>query len=223
MRASTRSLLAAAALTAAAPAFAAGGHHAVDDAALLETGQCQLETWWDREDGGDRSLLHAGPACRLGAVELGLNVDRLRVEGNGATTIGGAQIKWASAFSSDWSAGVVIAAAAWDRSPKFLGGSVVVPITWQTTETLLTHVNLGREFWHHRPDTHRAGLALEWAPMDAWSFVAERFREGGVNVWRIGTRWTITPQANVDLSRARGLADGSPSWWTLGFTWVFER
>ena len=30
-------------------AYAAGGHHAVEDAALLEPGQCQVEFWHDRQ------------------------------------------------------------------------------------------------------------------------------------------------------------------------------
>ena len=58
--------LAAAALVTAAPAFAAGGHFAVDDASLLEPGQCGAESWVSRDTGGDRSL-RAGAACRVGA------------------------------------------------------------------------------------------------------------------------------------------------------------
>ena len=65
-------------LAAVSSAQAAGGHHAVDDAALLEPGQCQVETWFDHELGGERRLLHVGPGCRVGAVEFGLNFDRAR-------------------------------------------------------------------------------------------------------------------------------------------------
>jgi hypothetical protein len=35
-------------LQTAPSALAAGGHHAVDDAALLAEGACQLETWFER-------------------------------------------------------------------------------------------------------------------------------------------------------------------------------
>lgn len=55
------------------PAQAAGGHPAVDDANLLEPGQCKLELWGERESGAARTLVHAGPGCRVGAVELGLS------------------------------------------------------------------------------------------------------------------------------------------------------
>ena len=65
-------LLAAAALPAN-PARAAGRHHAVGAAAMLGPAQCQFETWIGREHGGMRTLRRAGRACRLGAVERGLN------------------------------------------------------------------------------------------------------------------------------------------------------
>jgi hypothetical protein len=55
----------AGALACAPSAHAAGGHHAVDDASILEPGQCQVESWVDRENGGNRSTLHAGTACRV--------------------------------------------------------------------------------------------------------------------------------------------------------------
>lgn len=210
-------------LCAGMPAHAAGGHHAVDDAALLDPGQCQLETWWGHDIGGARTLLHAGPGCRVGAVEVGLSVDHLRQIGSGSTSITGAQVKWARPVVDGWSAGIVLAVAAQDRSPRALGSTAIVPITWQTTETLLTHVNLGRDFRHGQPDTNRAGLALEWSPLSAWSLVAERFREGGANFWRAGARWALTPSTSIDLSRARGLGNAAPAGWTLGLTWVVDR
>lgn len=201
---------------------AAGGHHAVDDAAMLDPGQCHVETWFDHEAGGGRRLLHAGPACRVAAVELGLGFDRVHFASRTAT-VASAQVKWARALSDRWSAGAVLGLAAQDESPHYLGSSLVVPVTWQPTETLLAHFNVGRDFWHRRADTGRAGLALEWAPLAAWSFVAERFREGGADVWRAGARWTLTPSTNVDLSRAYGIGGNTPGWWTLGLTWAFER
>ena len=57
-------------------AHAAGGHHAVDDAALLDVGKCKVEGWLERETGGTRTLAHAGAGCRVGPVELGLNLDK---------------------------------------------------------------------------------------------------------------------------------------------------
>lgn len=213
----------AAGLAVGTSARAAGGHHAVDDAAQLEPGQCQFETWGDRERGGARTLLHVGPSCRVGPVEVGLNVDRLRLGGTGTTTVTGAQVKWARGIQDGWSAGVVFSLAAQDQAPRYLGSTVVVPVTWQATETLLIHANIGRELRHDQQDTARAGLALEWSPLAPLSFVAERFREGGANFWRAGARWSLVPSLNLDLSHARGQQSGAPAWWTLGLTWVFDR
>lgn len=204
------------------PVRAAGGHHSVDDAALLDPQQCQLETWADRERGGTRTLLHAGPACRVGPFELGLNLDRVRLQGSGTTHVGGVQVKWGTQFGSEWSAGVVLAAARQDRAPKALGSSLVVPLTWQVSTGLLAHVNLGRDFRPGQSDSRRAGLAVEWAPSAAWTGVAEVFREGGANFRRFGVRWSATPNVSVDLSQARGLNATSTAWWSLGLNWVLD-
>ena len=59
-------------------AWAAGGHYAVDDAVILEPEACQVEFWIDKAADGRGTLLHAGPACRVGPVELGLNLDGVR-------------------------------------------------------------------------------------------------------------------------------------------------
>lgn len=70
------SLIAAlgAACLPAAALHAAGGHHAVDDAALLAPGQCHVESWHARGDG--TRLLHMAPACRFGAIEWALALER---------------------------------------------------------------------------------------------------------------------------------------------------
>ena len=208
---------------AAQPAEAAGGHHAVDDATLLEPGQCQLETWLDRESGDARSLLHTGLACRIGAVELGLNLDHVRPSGAGATTGLSMQAKWARALDDRWSAGVVLVLAAQDRAPSYLGSTFVVPVTWQASETLLAHLNLSQDFLPGQRDRRHADFALEWSPLDTASFVAERYSEGGADFWRVGGRWAMTSSTNLDLSRARGLHGNTGVRWTLGLTWVFDR
>ena len=210
-------------LLGAAQACAAGGHHAVDDAALLEPGRCQVDTWFERETTGTRSLLHAGPVCRVGSVELGLNVDRLRFSGASVTTVFGPQIKWAVPLSENWSAGLLLSGTALDRAPHYLGSTLVIPVTWRASEAVLVHLNAGRDFRRSDRDSNRAGLALEWAPWESWSFVAERFRESGANLWRAGARWALTSTVTIDLSRASATGSGPPAWWTLGVTWGFDR
>lgn len=206
---------------AATQTHAAGGHHSVDDAAILDPGQCQIETW-----GGQR-LVHLGPACRVGPVELGLNLERERTT-DGRTVRVGPQIKWAFALTDTLSAGV-LASATWQRnsaertSLRFTDSSLVIPVTWQFDEQWRAHFNLGRDFHRAQPSTSHSGAALEWAALPALSLVAERFREGGRNAWRAGLRWTATPSLNVDLSHARDLRHDGPRGWTLGLTWAFAR
>src|SRR6185295_8564093 len=153
---------------------AAGGHHSVDDAAILDPGQCLVETWGDHETGGATSLLHVGGACRVGGVEVGLNVDRVRFS-EAAATIVGPQVKWATALDKRLSIGLVLSTAWQSHSPRHLGSTLVVPVTWQAGETVQVHLNAGRDFWRHEADSNRGGIAVEWAPLPAWSFVAERF------------------------------------------------
>jgi hypothetical protein len=202
---------------------AAGGHHAVDDAALLDPGQCQLEVWADRERGRARTLMHLGPACRVGAVELGLNLDRVHAAGSDAVAVAGPQVKWAASLGAGLSAGVVVAANWQDPSPRYLGSTVVLPVSWQASESVLLHLNVGRDLRAHASDDTRAGAAIEWTPHSSWLFVAERFREGRTSFWRAGARWVLDPALNLDLSYARGVDGSAPSWWTFGLTWLFDR
>ena len=69
-------LPAAACLLAGAAAQAAG-HFDVDDAGMLDPGQCQVETWVERHAAAG-TLTHVGPGCRAGPVELALNANHLR-------------------------------------------------------------------------------------------------------------------------------------------------
>ena len=207
-------------------AHAAGGHHAIDDAALVDPGQCQVETWVDRERGGGRTLLHVGPACRVGDFELGANLDRVRHTGlSGSDTVAawGPQIKWVTPLSDSVNVGVAVSATWRDVRPRWAGTTVVLPLTWQASPSLAMHVNLGRDFRPHEPSLARGGAALEWTATPQWSFVAERFRESEANFWRLGARYAVNDKVSVDLSQARGLARGAPVWWTLGVNWAFNQ
>jgi hypothetical protein len=223
----TRAAAGAAFLAIAVQAHAAGGHHAIDDAALVDPGQCQVETWLDRERGGGRTLLHGGPACRVGDFELGANFDRVRwhagPQGSETAVVVGPQLKWATPLSDSVSVGVALSANWRDVRPRWAGATVVVPLTWQASPSLAMHVNLGRDFRPHEPSLARGGAALEWAATPQWSFVAERFRESEAHFWRLGARYAVNDKVSVDLSQARGLGNGAPAWWSLGLNWAFNQ
>lgn len=211
-------------LAAYLPAHAAGGHHAVDDAVILEPGQCEVETWFDRERASARTLTHIGPACRAGSVELAFNADSVRQDGLGRHTAGGPQLKWAHALTPTFSVGAVAAMTWRDRSPRALTATVVLPITWQPDPLVAMHVNLGRDYRRGgEPDSSRSGVALEWIPLAQWSFVAERFRDSGASHWRAGVRYQVSDRLSLDVSRAEGLRHRTSAWWTIGATWGFGR
>jgi hypothetical protein len=206
----------------ASAARAAGGHHAVEDAALLDPGVCQLEVWVDRAAGGRGTILHAGPGCRAGPVELSLNLDRFHAERAGTATVVVPQLKWAVELVPSLSTGIVVAAAVHDHSPAFLGSSVVVPLTWEAAPGLLAHLNVGRDFVHRGPNAARGGVAVEWQAAPCCSLVAERFREARLDFWRAGFRYALRADLGIDVSRAEGMA-GAPSRWALGLNFVFDR
>lgn len=208
-------------LTAAHAAHAAGGHHAVDDASILEPGQCQLETWADRTTDGARSSAHVGPGCRVGPVELSLNLDRVRSADT--TTVAGPQVKWATPVSDSLSVGLAASAALQERAPRQASRTLLLLGTWQPSDSWLVHANAGRDFRPGGLSSTHAGAAIEWQATPRWSFVAERFREGGGDYGRTGARWSLNDAVNVDISRASGWRGGSPAWWTVGVSWVWAR
>lgn len=207
-------------------AHAAGGHHAVDDATILDKGQCQLSAWSERERQGNRTLYHLEPGCRVGPVELSLGLEHQSENDIGRTGNLSPQLKWVLPLHDRLSVGVV-AQAHWQSEPltslHAAGSTLLVPLTWHASDSVKLHLNLGRDFMRHAPGTTRAGAALEWTPATQWSVVAERFRESTFNHWRLGVRWMVTPDLSIDLSQARGDHGRVAAWGTLGATWAFDR
>ena len=203
----------------AASAQAAGGNFAVADAAMLEAGKCQLETWLEREGSG-RKLLHVGPACRIGPVELGLNVDRSQSSGQKPSTIVGPQIKWAAAVDDRVGIGVVALAGWQGNAPRHAVGSLYAPLSVRVSPSMWLHANAGRDWSDGAPATSRAGLAVEWVAVRDGTLIGERFRQSGGNFARFGVRWQAGTAVSVDLSRAHGLGSTTGTWWALGVNWA---
>ncbi len=204
-------------------ALAAGHHHAVDDAALLDPGQCQLEGWVERANGGARRLQHLEPACRIGPVELAIAGERERPAGEGWTTGTGLQLKWARPLTDSVSIGVVASSRWQDRGRAYDATTLVVPLTLRVDDALAVHLNAGRRFASGAPDDTRGGLGIEWTPVGTWTVIAEVYREERETFRRAGLRWALSPSLSIDLSHARGRSGGTAPWWTLGFGWVYDR
>lgn len=206
-------------------ACAAGGHFDVDDAAMLDVGRCQVETWIQRRPTSGIRTVHLGPACRLGPVEAGLAFDRTWDRGDARASSAGPQLKW---VVDPWFAGISAGlawAAAFDLSR---GGrplqTVYAPITWSVTDTLSLHLNAGRDWDASNRGSRRVGASLEWAATDRLTAIAERVSVTGAWTTRVGTRWTLTPTTSVDVSAARVTGAGRPTRvCTVGLNREFAR
>ena len=210
----------AAGLLWATSVMAAGGHHALDDAVILDPGTCQLESWLTRA-GDHQRLLHAGGACRAGAIELGVATERARSDGaseNGYQVQG----KWATEVGAGFHAGLSLTGI-WlaHARPRVQATSLAGLASWFPREDLAFHLNLGRDFVQGRADENRAGVSVEWTARPGWSLTGERYLEAGTHFLRAGVRWAIDEAWSVDLSRAHRLQGPRMSNWTLGASWQF--
>jgi hypothetical protein len=213
--------LALAAGTWASDGHAAGGHFAVDDAAILDAGTCQVETWWERADHAG-SLLHLGPACRVGPVELAVNADRIQPRDGSPQTPVGPQVKWGAPIDDSVSVGIV-ALVAWQGSgSRYATATLYAPLTLRVADALVLNVNIGRDWVRDLPARGRAGASLEWQAAPEWTIIGERFRQFGADFARLGVQWQQSKALGFDLSRARGVGGTSAGTWTLGATWTFD-
>lgn len=220
-RASAALGAAVALLVAAGPARAAGGHHAVDDAGIPEPGVCEIEGWLERADG--RRLQHAGGACRVGPIEVGLGADFSREGGQPRLRSGGPQLKWSTELQPGLAVGAVWAAAWQNERPHFAGQTLLLPLSWQLQPTLLMHLNLGRDIRPGTADATLRGAALEWSPHERWQALAEWFHDGDRAHRRFGLRWLLGERWSLDISRARPQGVAREAWWTLGLNASFPR
>ena len=209
-------------LFAACSAWAAGGHHAVDDAAIMEPGNCKIESWLtDAQDG--EHLLHAGTGCRVGPLEINGSAERSGRDGSSDAAYV-LQGKWATKVLPQLSAGVSF----WGNwqahaAPHYQGSTLVGLLSWYPSKDLAAHLNLGRDFNREGADRQRSGVSLEWTLPVGWTVVGERFVQEGGHFARAGVRWPVADGWNVDLSRAQRLHGPGASNWTLGASWQFAR
>lgn len=215
--------VAAALLLGAGAALAAGGHHAVDDANILEPGNCKVEGWVSSEDKGEK-LAHAGTGCRVGPIELNGSAVYASERDGGSITGYGLQGKWATAVAPGFSAGLLVASG-WQAHdhPPWVGGTVSTLFTWTLAEDLAFHLNIGRDYINRSQNLAHSGVAAEWNANKQWSFVAERFVQLQTQYLRAGARWAVTKDWTVDVSRAHSLSGRFGSLWTVGTSWQFER
>lgn len=207
----------------------AGGHLDVDDAGTLDPGQCQYETWWGRAGPEPVTGFHFGSACRVGPVELGLNLDRFRAAGEPHALAIGPQIKW-TWFGQAPNArlsGAVSAGATWDHTHRGRPGrQLVFPFTWRAADRLQVHLNLGADWVPVTgARTGRAGIGTEWAINEQVSLLTERNRAFGQWTSRAGARVNLTPLVSIDLtaSQTSRLGPGQQRGFYVGLNHEFSR
>lgn len=188
----------------------AGGHFDVDDARILDVGECQYEVWASHFRGGTSSPVtgsHFGPACRVGPVELGFNVDRYATRGEPTTVWLGPQLKWTFLGRKDDAplAAAVSLSASFDlQNGGRTGGQFVIPVTWRAANALQFHVNVGADWLPVTGErTRRTGVTGEWAMNGHVSLIAERNRAFDVWTSRLGARFALTPLTSLDVSVSR--------------------
>jgi hypothetical protein len=192
-------------------AHAAGGHHAVDDATLLEPGQCEVEGWVSSARDGTRGM-HVGPNCRVGPIEIGAAFDRERADGSGANGYS-VQLKAVKQLSTEWSVGASLTPF---RRPDTVRGTTALLMSTWAREPIALHVNFGRDALRGAAGEARAGAAMDWTFLPAWTAVLERYVESRTHYARAGVRWQADDAWNVDVSHALRLRGPGASMWTIG-------
>lgn len=202
----------------------AGGHFEVDDAGTLDAGQCQVELWDSYGQRSSANLVHVGPACGVGVVELGLNMDAVR--GNARAELLGPQAKW-TFFGREANAPLSAALSAGAqkdvRGGGRWGGQGLLALTWQALEPLAFNANLGAD-WAPGDGarTARGGLQVQWNVLPELALIAERNRSFSQWGTRVGFSWQVAPQTSIDASVARLGLGGGETVYTLGLNQVFD-
>lgn len=187
----------------AAHALAAGGHFDVDDATVLDPGRCQYEAWIVRAPAAVTTVAHLGPGCRVGPVEVGLNLDRWAGASESRTLLG-PQLKWVVDPLVDKLSTGIAWSASYDVTNRGRPAQTLyVPFTWAAAEKFWVHANIGLDRDFEGTRWRRQGLSGEWAASDKFTFIGERVKIVGSWTSRLGGRFNVSETLSIDLSAAR--------------------
>lgn len=203
-------------------AHAAGGHFDVDDATMLAAERCQVEAWFTRAPAANANVWHLGPGCRVGPVELTLNLDRPSA-GAAHGTLVGPQLKWVTDPALGPFAAGLVAGATFDAGH---GGRPVwtlyAPLTWTLNDAIAVNLNFGADRDAAGRTTRRVGASGEWTLNDQVTVLAERIRFGGEWTSRLGLRLNLSETLSIDVSGAR-VGPHPGRLFTIGLNQEFAR
>jgi hypothetical protein len=208
-----------------APGLSSAGRPlTTEDAAALEDGRCQLESWLDRSRDSKTSWLV--PACNFGAgIEWQAGAARTRDRFSEAYVQAKRAFLELEEGRSNVGVGLVAGLGRRPLNERYRGWSnpyVTVPLTL-STGTALIHLNAG---WSRDKEARRNattwGIAGE-LPQGRWTAVAEAFGENSARpTLRVGGRWAAVPDVlDLDLTWVATPGQGSSGRQvSLGFTLV---
>lgn len=208
-------------------AWAAGGHYPVDDAAITDPGDIQIETWLTRVDGANREfgLLPAWtpPGTRL---ELTAGYYRLRANGEHFNRFEPAA-KWLFAPLEPGRVGAAASFTAGYQDGEWSDWLLNLPISYALSDHPLTlHVNAGwlRDRTEDNRDRVFWGVGFEWQTSDWLDIIGQLYREGADEdpEARLGLRFGLGgPWDHFDITAGRVLCNRNDWFGTVGLALAF--
>ena len=230
MRNTMIGMLAVAAGLLLAPCLqASGGHYPVDDATITAPGDCQLESWFTRVNGGTWELA-ALPACTSPGtpVELTLGLYRLSVDDQSFNRIEPAA-KWLiqPVTPGNWGGAMEVQVGYEDGD--FVNTLLNFPATYEFVHApVLLHLNLG---WLRERDAENnwrnrlfSGLGLKYQALAQLGIIGQVYREGADAdpEVQLGLRFDVGgPFDHLDVAVGRQLEGERDTFATAGFAIIF--
>jgi hypothetical protein len=184
---------------AAHPTLRAGQPLVTDDAAIVAPQTCQLEAWaHPTSDGHD---YWAQPACNFtGNLELAVGAARTHPYGDSSSSVIHLQAKTVLFPRADgeWSFGVVGSGDRDTGAPHgrtaFQSFNVTGLASWYPRDDLEIDLNLGVSYSYGAGSFAVAGVAVQYAVIDALQLLGEIFRDEPSRAkFQVGVRGIVVP------------------------------
>ncbi len=210
------------AMLAPAAVFAAGGPYAVDDAAVLEAGTCQVDAFASFGDESREAYVLA-PSCVSGFapwLEAGVAVERAH-EGGAWGTVVEPGLK--AVFGEIEEAGLSFGLSSglvYDRTARSVAGySLVGLVSVELAEPMTINLNAGYERDRAAAADHFVwGAGTVFQANENLAFIAETFgQDEGKTGFQAGFRPTIfNGRVDLDFVYGRNITGESGNWFSAG-------
>lgn len=197
--------------------WALGNQFEVDDAALVEAGQCEIENWYTR-GGGDREIT-VMPVCNVtGNLELAVGLTRASPGDYSVALEAKTLIRSMGTNSLGW--GLMLASTHSEGLAHWEGATVNIPVSVPVLEPLSVHTNIGWEYVREGRDLATWGLSGEFDVRNDWDAIVESWgTHRGGTLWQVGLRFSFG-EGHWDVSYGSELKSIGDGWLALGFAWT---